>query len=156
MATGPLAEDRGQVLLDLRKAGYGVGVRARAREVTDATAGIVASHGARGWEQLAAVRAKYADQPWCQAMQGEFTGMVVHHTRAEVEASAATMEVGTSWEYDPMPVLRSLSIPPLWILAGDASEAPPGETMPRLRSPAGERQKERRVGKHRGSTCRSR
>src|SRR3546814_17148430 len=114
--------------------------------VTDATAGIVASHGARGWEQLAAVRAKYADQPWWQAMQGEFTGMVAHHTRAEVEAIAPTMEVGTSWEYDPMPVLRSLSIPQLWILAGDASEAPPGETMRRLRALAGERSEERRVG----------
>src|SRR3546814_1729078 len=71
-------------------------------------------------------------------MQGEFTGMVAHHTRAEVEAIAPTMEVGTSWEYDPMPVLRSLSIPQLWILAGDDSEAPSGETMRRLRALAGE------------------
>src|SRR3546814_1215905 len=37
-----------------------------------------------------------------------------------------------------MPVLRSLSIPQLWILAGDDSEAPPGETMRRLRALAGE------------------
>src|SRR3546814_12588911 len=64
--------------------------------------------------------------------------MVAHHTRAEVEAIAPTMEVGTSWEYDPMPVLRSLSIPQLWILAGDDSEAPPEETMRRLRALAGE------------------
>src|SRR3546814_18864133 len=64
--------------------------------------------------------------------------MVAHHTRAEVEAIAPTMEVGTSWEYDPMPVLRSLSIPPLWILAGDDSEAPPEETMRRLPALAGD------------------
>ena len=138
MATDPLAEDRDQVMLDLRKAGYGDDVLAKAREVTDATASVVASRGARGWDGLAAVRAKYADQPWWQAMQGEFTGMVAHHTRAEVEAIAPTMEVGTSWEYDPMPVLRHLSIPQLWILAGADSEAPPEETMRRLRMLAAE------------------
>jgi hypothetical protein len=134
MATDPLAEDRDQVMLDLRKAGYGDDVLAKAREVTDATASVVASRGARGWDQLAAVRAKYAGQPWWQAMQGEFTGMVAHHTRAEVEAMAPTVEVGTSWEYDPMPVLRQLSLPQLWILAGADSEAPPEETMRRLRT----------------------
>src|SRR3546814_15152868 len=137
MATGPLAEDRDQVMLDLRKAGYGDDVLARAREVTDATAGIVASHGARGWEQLAAVRAKYADQPWWQAMQGELTGMVAHHTRAEVEAIAPTMEVGTSGEYDPQSALRSLSIPHLWLLAGAGSAAPTGETTRSPCAPAG-------------------
>jgi dienelactone hydrolase len=134
MATDPLAEDRDQVMLDLRKAGYGDDVLAKAREVTDATASVVASRGARGWDQLAAVRAKYAGQPWWQVLRGEFTGMVAHHTRAEVEAMAPTVEVGTSWEYDPMPVLRQLSLPQLWILAGADSEAPPEETMRRLRT----------------------
>src|SRR3546814_20383090 len=89
MATDPLAEDRDQVMLDLRKAGYGDDVLARAREVTDATASIVASRGLRGWEQLAAVRAKYSGEPWWPAIQGEFTGMGAHHSRTEVEAIAS-------------------------------------------------------------------
>lgn len=138
MATDPLAEDRDQVMLDLRKAGYGEDVLARAREVTDATGAIVASRGARGWEQLDQARKKYAAQPWWAAMKGEFTGMVAHHTRAEVERMAPEHEVGTSWEYDPMPVLRKLEIPQLWIIAGDDSEAPPRETLRRLRQLAGE------------------
>ncbi|WP_417471903.1 alpha/beta hydrolase family protein [Luteimonas mephitis] len=138
MATDPLAEDRDQVMLDLRKAGYGDDVLARAREVTEATASVVASRGARGWEQLDVVRAKYAGEPWWPAMQGEFTGMVAHHTRAEVEAIAPTVEVGTSWDYDPMPVLRALAIPQLWIIAGADSEAPPEETMRRLQALAAE------------------
>src|SRR3546814_19925235 len=125
MATDPLAEDRDQVMLDLRKAGYGDDVLARAREVTDATASIVASRGLRGWEQLAAVRAKYSGEPWWPAIQGEFTGMVAHHPRAEVEAIAPTMEVAPLWEYDPMPVLRSLSIPPRSLLPRDEREPPP-------------------------------
>jgi pimeloyl-ACP methyl ester carboxylesterase len=138
MATDPLAEDRDQVMLDLRKAGYGDDVLAKAREVTDATASIVASRGARGWEQLDTVRMKYSGEPWWPAMQGEFTGMVAHHTRAEVEAMAPKLEVGTSWDYDPMPVLRGLQVPQLWILAGADSEAPPEETERRLRALAAE------------------
>lgn len=138
MATDPLAEDRDQVMLDLRKAGYGDDVLAKAREVTEATASVVASRGARGWEQLDVVRAKYSGEPWWQAMQGEFTGMVAHHTRTEVEAMAPKVEVGTSWDYDPMPVLRDLQVPQLWILAGADSEAPPEETERRLRALAAE------------------
>lgn len=132
MAAGPLAEDRDQVLLDLRTAGYGDDVLARAREVTDATAVVVASRGARGWDRLDAVRTKYAAEPWWQAMKGEFTGLLTQHTRAEVEAMAPKLEVGTSWDYDPMPVLRQLPTPQLWILAGEDREAPPQETMRRL------------------------
>src|SRR3546814_15478379 len=48
------------------------------------------------------------------------------------------MEVGTIWDFDPMRVLRSLVTPQLWVLAGDDSEAPPGETMRRLCARAGE------------------
>lgn len=138
MATDALAEDRDQVMLDLRNAGYGDDVLAKAREVTAATAAIVASRGARGWDELDAARAKYAAQPWWGAMEGEFTGMVAHHTRAEVEKIAPEHEVGTSWDYQPMPVLRALAIPQLWILAGDDREAPPQETMRRLHALAEE------------------
>src|SRR5690606_6046488 len=34
--------------------------------------------------------------------------------------------------YDPMPVLRHLDTPQLWVLAGDDQDAPPGETKRRL------------------------
>lgn len=133
LAEGALAEDREQVLLDLRQAGYAdPAVLAQAREVTDATAVVVASRGARGWEQLDAVRAKYGKAPWWKAMQGEFTGMVVGHTKEELTAMAPKVEQGTSWDYDPMPVLRALRVPLLWVLAAEDREAPPAETRRRL------------------------
>lgn len=133
LAEGALAEDREQVLLDLRQAGYtDPAVLAQAREVTDATAIVVASRGVRGWEQLDAVRAKYGKAPWWKAMQGEFTGMVVGHTKEELAAMAPKVEQGTSWDYDPMPVLRALRAPLLWMLAAEDREAPPAETRNRL------------------------
>jgi dienelactone hydrolase len=138
LADTALSEDRDQVMLDLRRAGYGDDVLASAREVTAATGAIVASHGARGWDALDAARAKYAAQPWWAKMEGEFTGMIAHHTRAEVEKLAPEQEVGTSWDYEPVPVLRALAIPQLWILAGADREAPPQETMRRLRALAEE------------------
>ncbi|GAB3345544.1 alpha/beta hydrolase family protein [Lysobacter tyrosinilyticus] len=135
MADSPLSEDRDQVLTDLRAAGFtDATTLAQASEVSDATGQIVASHGARGWEQLEAVRAKYAKQPWWSAMKGEYTGLVVSHTREELLALAPTMDKGTTWDYDPMPVLRGLQVPELWVLGGSDIEAPPEETRRRLLS----------------------
>ena len=135
MADSPLSEDRDQTMSDLRAAGFGDATTlAQAREVTDATGQIVASRGARGWEQLDAVRAKYATQPWWKAMKGEFTGLVVSHTREQLLALAPSMDKGTTWDYDPIPVLRELRVPELWVLGGADTEAPPEETRRRLLS----------------------
>ena len=46
---------------------------------------------------------------------------------------------GTSWEHDPMPSLRALEVPLLWIIAGADREAPPAETRRRLLGLAGEK-----------------
>lgn len=132
LADTPLSEDRDQVMLDLRNAGYGDEVLAKAREVTDAAGVVVASRGARGWDEFAAVKAKYGQEPWWNAMKGEFTGALAQHTREQIEAMAPKMEKGTTWDYDPMPVLRKLDVPLLWILAGADLEAPPVETRRRL------------------------
>lgn len=132
LADSPLAEDRDQVALDLRNAGYGDDVLGKAREVTDVTGAIVASRGTRGWEQLDAVRGKYGAQPWWAAMKGEFTGLVVTLTRDKAAALAPVLEQETSWEYDPMPTLRNLRVPLLWVLAGEDLEAPPKQTRERL------------------------
>jgi dienelactone hydrolase len=42
--------------------------------------------------------------------------------------------VGTSWDYEPVPVLRGLAVPQLWMIAADDTEAPPDETIRRLRA----------------------
>ncbi|HEY5851059.1 MAG TPA: alpha/beta hydrolase [Lysobacter sp.] len=132
LADSPLAEDRDQVSLDLRNAGFGEDVLDKAREVTDVTGAIVASRGKQGWERLDTVRAKYGKQPWWPAMKGEFTGLVVTLTRDRASELAPVLEQETSWEFDPMPTLRSLRVPLLWVLAGEDLEAPPKETRERL------------------------
>src|SRR5690606_16777403 len=45
---------------------------------------------------------------------------------------------GVPWQYDPMPVLRNLAVPQLWILAENDIDAPSAETARRLKSLAAE------------------
>ncbi len=132
LAEGPLAEDREQVMQDLAAAGYGPEVLAKAREVTDATGTIMASGFQRGFDELDAARAKYAEEPWWSAMRGEFTGELAAQTGSALRTAGTTGGSGTTWNYDPMPALRKLETPLLWVLAGEDSEAPIAETRARL------------------------
>lgn len=133
LADGVLAEDRDQVVLDLRAAGFGDAATLRkARELTDVTGLIASSSGQRGWTELAAVRKKYETQPWWKAVKGEYSGLVATHTREQVMAEFKKYDYEVSWDYDPMPVLRTLKTPQLWVLGGDDIEAPSEETQKRL------------------------
>lgn len=132
LADSPLAEDRDQVMLDLKTKGHGADVLAKAREVTDATGAVIASRFASGYDRLDALKAKYAQEPWWQDMKGEFTGDLVSYPAFALRWIGPMYDEGTTWNYDPMPVLRALQPPLLWILAGADREAPPEETRARL------------------------
>ena len=138
LAENALAEDREQVLNELRALGYGDEVLAGAREVTDATALLMASGFTRGFNELRAVQARYGEEPWFDRMQGEYTGQVLRlpawTPQWLARSIAARQDLGTSWDYEPMPVLQSLDIPQLWVVAADDMEAPNVETLRRIRS----------------------
>lgn len=138
LADSPLAEDRDQVMLDLQAAGHGPEVMAKAREVTDATAAIMASRFRDGYDRLDALREKYGHEPWWKDMQGEFTGDLLRHRPIALRLGGPFFDQGTSWEHDPMPTLRAQRAPLLWILAGADREAPPEETRRRLQAVAQE------------------
>lgn len=133
LADGVLAEDRDQVVLDLRAAGFGDEATLRkARELTDVTGLIASSGGKRGWAELDAVRKKYEAQAWWKAVKGEYSGLIATGTQAAVMAEFKKYDYEVSWDYDPMPVLRTLRTPQLWVLGGDDIEAPSQETQKRL------------------------
>ena len=138
LAENPLAENREQVLNELRAQGHGNEVLASAREVTDATALLMASGFTGGFDELRAVQARYGDEPWFSRMQGEYTGQLLRipgwTPQWVARAIAARQDPGTSWDYEPMPVLQSLEIPQLWVIAGDDLEAPNVETLRRIRA----------------------
>ncbi len=136
LADSPLAEDRDQVMLDLKRRGHGPEVLAKAREVTDATAAVMASGFRDGYDALAAVKDKYGREPWWKDMRGEFTGELANRPPLLLRWFGPLYDEGTTWRHDPMPVLHALKVPLLWVLAGADREAPPEETRARLRAVA--------------------
>ncbi|MGO0999473.1 alpha/beta hydrolase family protein [Lysobacter sp. CA196] len=139
LADSVLSEDRDQVAADLRAAGFGdAETLAKARQVSDATGLLATSKGQHGWEELEALRAQYQHEPWWKALKGEYTGDVVQRRRGDDLMQIAMLDSDVSWTYDPMPVLRKLAQPQMWILGGDDAEAPSQETQRRLSALAAE------------------
>ena len=132
LAYGALAEDSDQVMLDLKAKGWGAEVLVQAREITDVTGTFIASHGSVGFAGLEAMRAKHRGEPWFADIKGEFTGFLLTTSNEQITAMASVLDAGTSWDYDPLPVLSTLSVPMLWIQAQDDTGAPPQATRQRL------------------------
>ena len=78
------------------------------------------------------VRAKYAGEPWLPYLRGNITQVVLTQPREWLRAEGPKFFAGGMPFYDPMPVLRRLDVPQLWILGADDIDAPVGETARRL------------------------
>ena len=132
----PLEEDSEQVATELRAMGYGEDVLRQAREVTDATGEIMAQHFESGYDQLAAVCAKYGSEPWFSRIKGEFTGDVLAANEAALrrEGRAKHDNLDIIWRYDALGELRQVRARQLWVVAGADREAPPATTLERLRA----------------------
>ncbi|MEM6536530.1 MAG: alpha/beta hydrolase [Pseudomonadota bacterium] len=133
MAIGPLYEDREEVFKDLRDAGYGEDVIEKASEITDATGLVIKSGFKDGFDELDEVREKYQDEEWYDVIEGEFTGQFLGVPNIGLRIVGPFRDVGTSWEYEPRPVIEELTMPQLWILADDDRAAPSGTTLEILR-----------------------
>jgi pimeloyl-ACP methyl ester carboxylesterase len=133
LAESPLAEDREEVFDDLRTAGYGADVIAKAREITDATGAVMASGFKDSFDRLDAVRAKYGNEPWYAKIKGEYTGDFLSYPNWVLQFIGPWFDVGTTWSHDPVPPLNAVTVPHLWILAGRDSSAPSENTLRILR-----------------------
>lgn len=134
LAESPLAEDREEVLLGLREAGFDdAATAAKALEVVAATGRVMASGFRDGFDELAAVRERYRHEPWFAHVHGEFSGDFLRFPAWILRRIGPRLDVGTSWEYDPLPTLEAIAVPHLWILAGADREAPSANTFARLR-----------------------
>ncbi|MDC6170502.1 alpha/beta hydrolase family protein [Paucibacter sp. XJ19-41] len=130
----PLEEDRDQVMAELREAGYGPATLAKARELTEATGALVASHFSSGYQRLATLKRRYAKEPWLAQIKGEFTGALLASDEATLRRLGPALHdnLGLIWHYDAMRELRALQAPLLWIMAGADREAPGEVTRERL------------------------
>jgi pimeloyl-ACP methyl ester carboxylesterase len=132
LAVSPLDEDREAIAFDMERAGFGPDIKAKAMEVADAIATIVASNFTEGYEQLEAVKRKYGQEPWFKSVRGDVAAYMLATSPEVVRKQGPTLLEGVPAQYDPMPVLANLEVPQLWILGGQDRDAPSAETVRRL------------------------
>lgn len=132
LAVSPLDEDREAIELDMSRHGFGVEVVRKAMEVADATAAVLTSGFTEGYDKVDAVKKKYASEPWLKYVHGNVSFEVLAKSPDELRELGPKLLPGIPFQYDPLPVLRNLSAPQLWILAQDDIDAPSAETVRRL------------------------
>lgn len=132
LAVSPREEDREAIEADLARAGFRGDAVSKALEVADATAAIVESDFREGFERLDEVKNKYGKEPWFGSIRGNYSGFVLGASNEALRKEFPAMVAGIEVRYDPMPVLRNLAVPQLWLLGGEDRDAPPGETVRRL------------------------
>ena len=132
LAVTPLDEDREAVVLDMSRHGFGVDETRKALEVARAVEGIIKANFQQGYVELEALRAKYSGEPWFRYLRGNVTGLLLSAPESFWREKGPVLLAGILPDYDPMPVLRKLRTPQLWILGSDDIDAPPQETWRRL------------------------
>jgi dienelactone hydrolase len=134
LAISPLDEDRSCLALDLTRRGYGADAVAKAMEIADATSIVLLSDFREGYDQVEAVRRKYEKEAWFPLLHGNVSFLILQRSPAELKELGPTLFPGLLLQYDPMPVLRNLRTPQLWVLGKDDIDAPSAETAARLKA----------------------
>jgi pimeloyl-ACP methyl ester carboxylesterase len=132
LAASPAAAERDLIAADLARAGYGAEETTKAMEVATAIETIVESGFQSGYDELATVRARYGSEPWFGTIRGSVAAPILSTPEDVLRRDGPGIAPSIPLYYDPMPVLRALDTPQLWLLGGEDIVAPPGETARRL------------------------
>jgi len=126
LVASPIEEDREQMVSEARA----LGLDAPAFELIDAlsaaTARLVLSDFAQGYEELDKVRSQLSQHPWSQRLHGEYSGEILHLSNDELRrfGRARFDNVELIWDYDSLAALKRVKVPVLWVLAAEDREAP--------------------------------
>ena len=134
LAVSVIDEDQEEVALEMRLKGHSQEEISKALEVASAAEAVFESGFTKGFERLDAVRAKYRNEPWYKDVHGNYTHFILPYTAAEAREKFKDSLPGTPFRYDPMPTLRAVKTPQLWILGEDDLEAPSAETSRRIKT----------------------
>ncbi len=134
LAVSVIDEDQQEVALEMRLKGHSQKDISKALEVASAAEAVFESGFTKGFERFDAVRAKYRNEPWYKDVHGNYTHFILPYTAAEAREKFKDFLPGTPFRYDPMPTLRAVEAPQLWLLGEDDLEAPSAETSRRLKT----------------------
>jgi pimeloyl-ACP methyl ester carboxylesterase len=133
LAVSVIDEDQEEVALEMRLKGHTKVEISKALEVASAAEAVFESSFTKGFENFDAVRAKYRNERWYKDVHGNYTHFILPYTAAEIREKGKDFIFGTPFRYDPMPTLRAVEVPQLWILGEDDLEAPSAETSGRIK-----------------------
>ncbi|MCD9045647.1 alpha/beta hydrolase family protein [Luteimonas sp. MHLX1A] len=128
----PLEEDRLEVMQSLAHAGWGEVEQARGAALSDAAGAVIASNFSHGFSELQRLRRQYREEPWYEDLEGEFTPELLRYPGILLRMFGPMRNRGTTWNHDPLPVVRSLHVPQFWMIAANDTEAPPEVTVSRI------------------------
>jgi pimeloyl-ACP methyl ester carboxylesterase len=128
LAVSVIDEDLQAIELEMRLKGHDPATIAKAHEVAKAGHVVIESGFTTGFESFDAVRERYRNESWYADLHGNFTHFFLPMDEARLRATAREFDWGTPWRYDPMPALRALDVPQLWVLGEDDLDAPSAET----------------------------
>jgi pimeloyl-ACP methyl ester carboxylesterase len=134
LAVSVIDEDQEEVALEMRLKGHGQEEISKALEIASAAEAVFESNFTKGFERLDAVRAKYRNEPWYKDVHGNYTHFILPYTAVEAREKFKDFLPGTPFRYDPIPTLRAVKAPQLWVLGQDDLEAPSAETSRRIKA----------------------
>jgi uncharacterized protein len=134
LAVSVIDEDQEEVALEMRLKGHSQEEISKALEVASAAEAVFESGFTKGFDRFNAVRAKYCNEPWYKDLHGNYTHFILPYTATEARGKFKDSLPGTPFRYDPMPTLRAVKTPQLWILGEDDLEAPSAETSRRIKT----------------------
>lgn len=129
LAISPQEENRQEVINGLPDTAF----LDHALEVTAVTDRIVKSKFREGLAELAVLKSKYGQEGWYKTLNGDYTGLLANANEAQLLQYKEIFSFDIDLEYDPMPALKKVNCPMLWVIAGKDSEAPSTETIARLK-----------------------
>jgi pimeloyl-ACP methyl ester carboxylesterase len=132
LAVSPAAAERELIAADLVRAGFVRDANSKANEIAHALEVIIDSNFQTGYDELAAIKTRYGNEPWFRHIRGSAAAIMLGMTEEAMRREGPALAPNISLYYDPMPVLRHLDTPQLWILGGDDVVAPAQETSRRL------------------------
>ena len=133
LAVSVIDEDQEQVALEMRLKGHTKVEVSKALEVASAAEALFERGFTKGFENFDAVRVKYRNERWYKDVHGNYTHLILPYTTDEIREKGKDFIFGTPFRYDPMPTLRAVEAPQLWILGEDDLEAPSAETSRRIK-----------------------
>lgn len=133
LAVSMLEEDREEVIQGLSMRGYGADAVAKGEELHRAAARVMLSRFREGLDELERVKARYRGEPWFADVGGDFTGPLTSTSSERMPELRSVFDFPYDLRYDPLPVIEKVTVPQLWMLAGEDTEAPHDSTLTILR-----------------------